>query len=293
MGRNKKPRKGLFCWLSKRMRVIKHFVYNTQHPLTEQQLEDAKNYDLVLLDCSLDPAPWAQDIKIEIDNYIVLSPDWQYWYNPTDRIKFYNHWLFNQIRRNSYHQLSDHRQYDISCLNRAPRLERIYNIQQMRKQPWFDKCLTSFYNVDPYGNTVDAPLLNPLNENQKELNDHSLRHPAYSDSYCNYVTETTMQHPFFSEKSIKPILAEQVFFINAYPGLLKFFKDLGIDVFDDVIDISYNQGHWQDSINRCHSEIEKFLNLKLSLLERCKKNKQYLLSTEFKQAVLPELHKLL
>lgn len=271
------------------MKVIKHFVYDKHNPLTEQQLEQSKNYDLVLLDCTLDPAPWVNEIKIEINNYLILSPDWNYWYTPTDRIKFYNHWLFDQINRNSKFIANENRKYTISCLNRAPRPERVYNIQQMLTQSWFNRCLTSFYNVDVYNNTVDAPLLNPLNENQKELNDHSLNHPAYSDSWINYVTETTMQYPFFSEKSIKPILAEQVFFINAYPGQLKFFKDLGIDVFDDLINIEYNTGQWQDSINACHTEIEKFLDLNLILANRVRQNKKYLLSNDFKKIALKGL----
>lgn len=275
------------------MKVIKYFVYNTQQPLTDQQLEDAKNYDLVLLDCTLDPAPWVHDIKIKIDNYLILSPDWQYWYKPTDRIKFYNHWLFNQIKRNGHVTLPKQRQYAISCLNRSPRTERVYNIQTMCTQPWFKKCLTSFYNIDAYGNTVNAPMLNPLNENQKELNDHSLKHPAYWNSYVNYVTETTMQYPFFSEKSVKPILAEQVFFINAYPGLLQFFKDIGIDVFDDIIDVRYNTGNWQDSINKCHAEISKFLQNNISMHSRCKQNKHYLKSIEFKNVVLKDLSNIL
>lgn len=274
------------------MNIIKHFVYNYNKPLTDIQLEQSKNYDVVLLDCSLDPAPWVNKLNIEIDNYLILSPDWEYWYTPTDKIKFYNHWLFDQLKRNGSFNANSSRQYTISCLNRAPRPERVYNIQQMCIQPWFKKCLTSFYNVDVHGNTLDAPMLNPRNENQKELNDHSLKHPAYADSYINYVTETTMQQPFFSEKSIKPILAEQMFFINAYPGLLQFFKDLGIDVFDDIIDIQYNLGEWQDSINKCHIEIDKFINSNRDVLARTKANREYILSDDFKKLALKDLYPL-
>jgi hypothetical protein len=71
-------------------------------------------------------------------------------------------------------------------------------------------------------------------------------HDAFTNSYVNIVTEHDFQTNFASEKSIKPFLTEQIAVFVAGPGLVEKLRSFGLDVFDDIIDHSYDLEHNQE-----------------------------------------------
>lgn len=74
---------------------------------------------------------------------------------------------------------------------------------------------------------------------------HSINHCAYSDSYCNIVTETEMQEfvfegpvidlPIVTEKSFKPFRAKQIPCYMAAPGHMRYLESLGFETMTDLV----------------------------------------------------------
>lgn len=77
-------------------------------------------------------------------------------------------------------------------------------------------------------------------------NDHSVNHTAYSDAYCNIVVESEVGDDIYqttvhktlevvTEKSYKPFISCQIPLILACPGHLKYLKDLGFEMMEDLL----------------------------------------------------------
>ena len=77
----------------------------------------------------------------------------------------------------------------------------------------------------------------------------------------------------FTEKTIKPFIAKQIPLFFALPGLLNILRKLGFDLFDDLINNSYDMEF--DSAKRLDlilDELEKLL--KMDLIQYKKDNKE-------------------
>lgn len=81
---------------------------------------------------------------------------------------------------------------------------------------------------------------------QEQRNDHSITDQRYhSDAYCNIVMESQFDVDgsngvFLTEKTFKPIKHGQMFFIAGAAGSLQTLRNLGYEVFDDILDNSYD-----------------------------------------------------
>jgi hypothetical protein len=66
---------------------------------------------------------------------------------------------------------------------------------------------------------------------------------VYGSCSVNIVTETQYDSApgIITEKTIMAILAEQIPIVIGYPGIVADCKELGFDMFDDVVDTSYDQ----------------------------------------------------
>jgi hypothetical protein len=66
---------------------------------------------------------------------------------------------------------------------------------------------------------------------------------VYGSCAVNIVTETQYDSApgIITEKIIMAMLAEQIPIVIGYPGIVADCKELGFDMFDDVVDISYDQ----------------------------------------------------
>jgi len=67
-------------------------------------------------------------------------------------------------------------------------------------------------------------------------------HYIHNDSYYTLITETNAvnEFNFFTEKTVKPILAKRLFIAVAGQGFLRTLKSFGFKTFDTVIDESYD-----------------------------------------------------
>lgn len=75
-----------------------------------------------------------------------------------------------------------------------------------------------------------------------DFNDRSTNHIAYTDACLNIITETRSRNstPQLTEKSYKPIIAGQFFIMIGSKGLISYIRSIGFDVFDDIINHSYD-----------------------------------------------------
>ena len=66
---------------------------------------------------------------------------------------------------------------------------------------------------------------------------------VYGSCAVNIVTETqyNLAQGIITEKTIMAMLAEQMPIVIGYPGIVADCKELGFDMFDDVVDTSYDQ----------------------------------------------------
>lgn len=104
---------------------------------------------------------------------------------------------------------------------------------------------------------------------QHERNNHSItEHRYHSDAYCNIVMESQFDVDgsngvFLTEKTFKPIKHGQMFFIAGAAGSLQALRNMGYEVFDNILDNSYDletnaTRRWQclvESIRKAKSQL--------------------------------------
>lgn len=129
-----------------------------------------------------------------------------------------------------------------------------------------------------YQSIVPAPL--PIQVDgliSRELNklEHDQTNPMFRRCLFNVVAESSSQLDpgvwrsiFITEKSFKPFGLRQIPIWAAVPGLVAEVRKLGFDVFDDIVDHSYD--NTADELERHASVIQQVHQLdKLYTLEQC------------------------
>jgi hypothetical protein len=118
--------------------------------------------------------------------------------------------------------------------------------------------------------------------------DSEIDTPANTDSYIHLVTETTVKPKIFlSEKTWKPIASEQLFLVFGNVGIISYLRDQGVDVFDDLIDHSYdNEQNWENRLIMIHEQLRKLINMDLEFIykdteQRRRNNQQKFFMGEF------------
>ena len=193
------------------------------------------------------------------DQYLILSGDVKYWQHPESHICFMPFWYLHQ--RYTYNAVADitsDRKYALSSLNNQSRYHRIENFIKLRKKRYFDQLLFSMlyrYDAKLIRNQTPAEFYNrdiivefesiiPVEPLPFIGDGHAVNVPAYTDSYVNLVTETSIYDNtlFVSEKTWKPFMSGQFGIWLSNPGTVEFLRSIGLDVFDDILN-----GHTYDS----------------------------------------------
>jgi hypothetical protein len=227
------------------------------------------------------------------------------------------------------------RTYKFSCLNRTPKFERVWFYTQLHQQEFYKDSCTSFYKSRPglgdmpleyfrgneggcYPNssycTLDAdtvayfekhiyPTLPHCTEQEKinlEIDSGGFTldvlHPAFSDSYINIISEHLYQVPFLSEKTVKPLAAEQLFLMAGPVGAVQHVEELGFDVFRDVIDHDYydHEPDWQVRLTKMLAVAADLYKQDIPAIWaatkfRRQQNRAYITSDRFRRKVLEPL----
>lgn len=260
-------------------------IFYIHHPgeyiVFPEKLESLSKYKLVVVNSSSEH--WGNGGgKFAVErcqaanlNFLVLT------HNPHEhlfypRLMYYPYWYHNS--RNGFKQVKTSvvKKYKLSCLNGSPRPHRIANYLRLLNKSYIDQICVNFFNVvrpEMAERTDDVVLTDseihcwdtikhdlPMRNGLIMKNaSRTLDLPALTDSYVHLVTETTViPHVFITEKTWKPIASGMLFLIFGNPGTVDHLRELGVDVFDDIIDHKYydNQLDWRARLECIHTLID-------------------------------------
>jgi hypothetical protein len=198
---------------------------------------------------------------------------------PLNLIRFSNHNLDTSIElRNRFdewkHILDQPRPYAWQCLNGriCAHREIAVNLLKDLDNGWLSLGMEIPLSTHPYNGYPGC---------ENDDNFIALDY-IYGSTAVNIVTETQFfqQTGIVTEKTFHALMAEQVPIIIGHKGIVEHCRQMGFDMFDDLVDNSYDN---IDGALRIHAAIERNLDLitgKIDLApykQRLQRNREYVL----------------
>lgn len=265
---NETAKNSQLLYFLKKYQITKK-VCVVHHACFDETVIDNSEIDFLLVNCS--DHPYNLPVYSISKPSLIIDSDFN---KP-------NYWPYHLLF-SAYLSLTDHvdlqseKTYYLSCVNRSPRVSRIY-IRVKLDNFINDKCKFIWYRATASNGPIinDQLLIDSIGfENfcqYKKIDSASpLYQPRteyklcssiedYKDSYLNLVTESRLEDiGFLTEKTFKPIRAGQLFLIQGPPGTIGFLRKLGFDTFDDYIDHSYDTiDDWVKRTDTIHDELKK------------------------------------
>lgn len=172
-----------------------------------------------------------------------------------------------------------HRKYLVSNLNWGVKDFRIANYLMMRSTAqcqflitmhntdvhiayngYFDLTAEETAAWDNIKNTLPTSRQDPIPPSD-QLWVTNIQHPAFFDTYLHLVSEASVHDKIFlTEKTWKPIASGQLFLVWGNAGIVSHLRELGFDVFDDIIDHSYDsEPDHRSRLDMIHQEIHRLV----------------------------------
>lgn len=248
--------------------------------------------------------------------FIIVTSNYNYHFNKHPKIVHHPYYFFTMLNNQNtvVPEIANARPYKISCLNRNPWLHKSLNFAKMSKQLWFNDVKASFgvWYEHLLPTAITAELLDLITNDEAEyiksiypmplaLDGDDLRKfesndcPTYQQCYVDYAPESRYEYTFISEKTWKPIFSGQFFFVLGPCGIIDYLRNIGVDVFDDLIDHSYDQEpDLETKVELALASITQFLGndvdrLWLATYHRRKKNLDLMYSPDFQQFMSADL----
>jgi len=208
---------------------------------------------------------------------IILSPNPNIDYVGLQYFPYFGLWGAMIWQSDASYNIAQPRQYMWSCLNGRAHTHRIINWLSIRNIP-NGVCTMHTDSDRPYQDPLEPEFnhlwqtLRPTLPTLTILKDihigADINHIAYNACYINVVTETIMRPGLFiSEKTWKPVASGQFFIIVGCVGTIAHLRSLGVDVFDDIIDHSYDlEPNWRKRIELTNHSLRKFLEQDLDTI---------------------------
>jgi len=136
----------------------------------------------------------------------------------------------------------------------------VYFNQYMDKEYW-DNEVSSKFPIK-----IDNFFLGWYDNESANVSGELHHHDVFSNAYIDLVTENinyspkTFDYNTLTEKSLKPFLFYQIPLFVTYSNNLKCLRDIGFDLFDDILDNSYDL--IEDPKERIDSIISNLIKLK-------------------------------
>ena len=285
----------------------------------------AKNLkaELIIFDKTLGPEDneleyldWITKLNLSQD-FILTTSNYHYHFDKHPKIVHLPRYYASMLRdpNNQRPDITTLRPHPISCLTKNPWTHKTLNFVAMSKQPWFDSVQKSFGWIYPdiseqydYLSTdilnkitaQDADYLRSIYPLRLSIEDdmdkfESNACPTYQTCYIDYLPESRTENTFVSEKTWKPIFSGQLFLILGPVGIIGYLRDIGVDVFDDIVDHSYDQEpDLETKIGMLMTAITNLLAQDLDqvwqdTLHRRQKNLDLVYSPEFQQQMFADI----
>jgi hypothetical protein len=236
-------------------------------------------------------------------NFLLLS------HLPTDHLRrprLLHYQPFNIYGQQYFKRIAESngiKKYKLSCLNLNPHSHRIKNYLLFKKKAYFDNCLFSFHTARPEDLYQHYATLSPELEvewqaiqstlpSRYELvasirgssGSDTIVHEAYTNSYINLVTESSVKPELFiTEKTWKPVAAAQLFLVFGTPGTIKYLREQGVDTFDDYINHDFYdlEPNWEVRLNNIHTLIDNLVQQDLAQIYQATKERRLLNQERF------------
>jgi len=294
-----------------------------QRPVIVEQIVKNSGAELIIFDKTYGPQDneleyldWIAELNLQRD-FILTTSNYRYHFNKHAKIVHLPRYYAGMLRdpNNQRPDIVTPRPHKISCLTKNPWTHKTLNFVAMSKQPWFDQIQKSFGWTYPelteQYNYLSTDVLNmitaqdadylrsiyPLRLNMADDMDkfESNACPTYQTCYIDYLPESRTENTFISEKTWKPIFSGQLFLILGSAGTIEYLRAIGVDVFDDVIDHSYDQeSDLQTKIAMLMESITKLLAQDLDQVwrdtyHRRQKNLDLVYSPAFQQRMFADI----
>lgn len=232
--------------------------------------------------------------------------------------QFYNYWAYDyRLRLQFYGQeLNSFNGFKKSflCFNGRPDVHRWYVLQKLHDMNLLEQGLVSFLNR--YGqldneivfeeflslcdtgaeyakSAYDKKELLLLDKSNDELqkNDRTHSQDLYTSTSISLITETYADDRpgcFITEKSWKAIANCHLPLWVAQPGIVDAFRNMGFDVFDDILDQTYDnilnpKDRWNAVIDSLYSYLQSDLISNDAMTQRLLNNQQKFLDLKIKE----------
>lgn len=188
---------------------------------------------------------------------------WQtYWIN----------WTYEQLKHTKeFRNLTlnpDNFKYPFISLNNRSHMHRCVFMDEMEKEKLIDKGIVTWVkhlnenSSYPYNYFDNRQIL--LDDGFDVKLDSFLIPKEYNQSLFHVITEATAKVNFITEKTIIPMLMKKPFFVLSNHGYHKNLKELGFELYDEIIDYSFDD--WKGMHDRTKyfvQNIHKLLDLNL------------------------------
>jgi len=179
------------------------------------------------------------------------------------------------------------------CLNGVPRPHRRLVHEWLKPRP---NGIVSLSNIDPLPQDAyhtHYTWRDIHNGEDNEINFMNLTW-LYSTTQINVVTETQYEQcpGIISEKTLLALLAGQIPIVIGYRGIVEDCRRLGFDMFDDIVDNSYDDlpdiERWQAALERNQHLLEQGIDY-WSLKPRFDRQREFLLN-QWPQIMIDHYH---
>lgn len=172
-------------------------------------------------------------------------------------------------------QLQSPRSFNWQCLNGQTKRHRKQVARYLKSVP---------NGILSFGDQIPLPI-SPYSRYQNCNNVKNWQEllPVYADCDINIVTESIYQGDcgIISEKTVMSILALQVPLIIGYRGIVQHCQDIGLDMFTDIVDTSYDDApdetRWQLALDSNRHLLETGID-RPALAARLRRNQNIMLS---------------
>lgn len=239
--------------------------------------------------------PWYDSNRL-LDAPLTLTNNFQFWYNPDHKSAFFPLFLWAFSLRKSLwwpgfsFDAGNKKTQGIMCLNNRLREHRTWLWEEFTKRNLIDHMMYTFVGQ----RTLPDELPDSLR------NDVGVDHWVYSQYAVNIVTETDINLTYISEKTCKPFVAQQIPIIVGSAGINKFLRDIGLDMFDDLVPWRSWDSEMDPTVRM--QQIVEFVEHWIRrgsilddyhrVIDRVKANKKYFHSEEFRSRIMNQMNSL-
>jgi hypothetical protein len=280
----------------------------------------SSSIQLLIVDCTTEhhdityAVNYFTQLSLPTSKIHFLTWDFRFLANGDENISYFPSWLLAG-RQNYFYGHNPHRQWLVSCINYISRTHRYCNLLELNKQNWKNEAYITFFNEyyagnppDMFGLTNDEkealsliklPIIPPQESSEIVLGliMTSNSYP-WANSFLNIVTETSDTCRLLSEKTAKALSAESFFTVVSGPGFIKDLRNLGFDVFDDLLDHEYydNTLDMRERIKRMYTMLTPIVNratLEVATYRyagRFKKNTEYMHGEKLTEKILTPIN---